>query len=148
MIVDTGIFHLSIHEDARNVAESMALAPDIRAMKREIREKAMVKFLKKYSFIELAYITNETGRQVTANITSETIPEKNKNGTAYGKNWSKKEWFLEPRRKSSTFVSKVYRSTATDRFCFTVSVPLMDHNGNFSGVLAIDINFEDILKAQ
>ena len=60
------------------------------------------------------------------------------------RNWSSKEWFQIPFQTCQTFVSKVYRSSATQSFCFTVAVPLCDGNG-FSGVLGIDINFRDML---
>ncbi|MBI9088923.1 MAG: hypothetical protein JEZ12_06895 [Desulfobacterium sp.] len=158
MIVDTGIFHLSTHQVARGVAETMARDQGLSSMARAAREKALAGFLEQYGFIELAYITDGTGRQVTGNVdagnTGQRVtgnveagnpvgPNAPENG--YGRNWSAKEWFREPERHGSTFVSKVYRSSATDRFCFTVSVPLFDKKRMFSGVLAIDINYEDIL---
>ncbi len=148
MIVQTGIFHLSTHKISRDAAEKMAMHHEIQSMTRMTRENAMTRFLKEYRFIELAYITDGEGTQVTRNVYSENVKNEEELENGYGRNWSEKEWFKEPKRKGSTFVSKIYRSSATNRFCFTVSVPMFDKKSLFLGVLAIDINFEDILKVK
>ena len=62
-----------------------------------------------------------------------------------GRDWSRKDWFKIPSESLSTFLSQVYRSSATRSFCFTVAVPLFD-NLEFAGVLGIDINFKDLIS--
>lgn len=146
MIVNTGTFHLSGHSRARATAETMASDPDIRSMSRGRQEKSLAAFLDRHHFIELAYITDAQGRQVTRNIYSRKVltPEELEQGVHC--DWSGKPWFLTPLKTKSAFVSGTYRSSATNRFCFTVSVPLTGTGGAPLGVLAIDINVEDMLN--
>ncbi len=56
-----------------------------------------------------------------------------------------KNRFKKPAQARQTFVSKVYPSSATSQFCFTIAVPLFKSQV-FCGVLGIDINFKDILE--
>jgi uncharacterized protein YoxC len=144
MIVDTGVFHLSGHHRAREVAEKMADDPNICMGAREEREKALTEWMGKKTFIELAYITDDSGIQTTANIYSAHMENYKALDDCHGQNWSAREWFQVPARSRHHFISKVYRSSATQSFCFTVAVPLFSH-GKFSGVLGIDINFQDML---
>lgn len=144
MIVDTGIFHLSSHTKSKETAEKMAENSAITSFNRVEQERALSTYLDQNKFIELGYITDRNGRQTTSNIYSKKIMNAETLEKGYGNSWSQKEWFQKPRTSGQTFVSKVYRSSATGDFCFTVSVPLFDNN-SFCGVLAIDINFRDML---
>ena len=59
IIVDTGIFHLSNHKKAQQVAEKLASLPDILSGSRNRHENAMKQAVVDYPFIELIYLTNE-----------------------------------------------------------------------------------------
>lgn len=145
MVVDTGIFHLSSHKRSRVFGEKMATDPAIISFNRAQQERALYSHLEKSGFIELGYITDRSGRQITSNIYSQKVLNADTLEKGYGNDWSKKEWFQRPSTSHLPFVSKVYRSSATGEFCFTVSLPLFD-NHSFCGVLAIDINFRDMLN--
>lgn len=146
MIVDTGIFHLSEHRKARKVAEEMVADGGVLSMRREEQEKALSGFLKRYPFIELTYITDHSGRQITHNVYSDKVLNQENLEQGFQCDWSQKEWFLRPFKTKKTFISNTYRSSATGRFCFTVSVPFGNTESSMSGVLAIDINVEDMLS--
>lgn len=145
MILDAGIFHLSGHDTAKKCVEGIASDPDILSFIRQRQEQALQTFLKKNPFIELVYITDKNGRQVIDNLYADHVPEKETLDKGYDRDWSGKEWFKKPVETQETFVSKVYRSSATRQFCFTVAVPLFNAQ-SFAGVMGIDINFTDILE--
>lgn len=144
MILDAGIFHLSGHDKARSSGEALAGHTDILSFDRDLQQKAMADCMKDNRFIELAYITDEKGRQVVDNIYADHVPDRENLDKGLGRDWSVKEWFRKPAASHKTFVSNVYRSSATHHFCFTIAVPLMKDR-NFCGVLGIDIHFTDIL---
>lgn len=144
MIVDAGVFHLSGHGRSREAALEMAAEPDILSGSRDNREKALLAFLNRFPFVELAYITDAGGRQVTENIYSPALDGRDGLSHGFGNDWSEKQWFTEPAETGAVFVSEVYRSSATKEFCFTVSVPLRE-SGRLTGVLGIDVNFKDML---
>jgi len=144
MILHGGIFHLSSHEKSKHRAEQIAMDANILSFQREKQEASLVDHLAENKFIELAYITDASGRQITHNIYAKTVLNLENLGKGYGRDWSQKEWFQKPKQDKVTFISKVYRSSATNEFCFTVSVPLFQKQ-LFSGVLGIDVNFKDMM---
>ena len=68
MILDAGVFHLSGHARSREAALEMAEDPAILSGSRDNREKNMLVFLSRFPFVELAYITDAKGHQITENI--------------------------------------------------------------------------------
>ena len=144
MILDTGVFHLSGHQKSRTIAQEIARDPAILSSSQAGREQSLSTHMEQNGFIELAYITDRSGRQVTRNLYSPQVPNRENLEPGIGNDWSGKKWFQVPAETKTTFVSEVYRSTATDCFCFTVSVPLLEKD-RFEGVLGIDVNFKDML---
>lgn len=145
IILSSGVFHLKNHEKAVEIAKKIAEAEEIKSLERKKMEFYMEKFLKKFPFIELLYVTDLKGIQLTENIYSETVLS-SKRKSAFGADWSGKEWFYRIIEEDDVFVSRVYRSFATADFCFTVSLPVTDRNNKKIGVMGVDINFENILK--
>jgi hypothetical protein len=45
-----------------------------------------------------------------------------------------------------SYVSPVYRSTATDAFCFTVSAPIVGADGRLLRVLGADLRLSALLQ--
>ncbi len=145
IIVDTGIFHLSNHKKAQTLAERLASLPEIHSNDRNRQEEIMAKAVKENHFIELIYLTNAGGTQVTDNIYSEKAC-KESNPKGINENWGYKEWFSIPKSTKQPYISKVYRSSATGNFCFTVSVPIYNKDMDFTGILGIDVNVADLLN--
>ncbi len=145
MVTDAGGFHISGHGSAKAAALEMASNKDIASGELNIREKALMTFLDRFPFIELAYITDTHGRQVTSNIYAKTLVGKTELTKGIGCDWSGKEWFTKALNNNAPFISKVYRSSATSEFCFTVSLPIRHAGENIVGILGIDVNFRDML---
>lgn len=144
IIVDTGIFHLSNHKKAQSMAEKLASLPEMQTNDRNRQEKIMEKAIDENPYSELVYLTNSSGTQITRNIYSQKA-RKESNAKGLNENWSHKEWFSIPKSTGQPYISKVYRSSATDNFCFTVSVPIYN-NKEFKGILGIDVNIADLLN--
>jgi len=145
MILETGIFHLSAHQKVRELAETAALRPEIRSTEQSRRETMLTDLICANPFIELAYMTDSAGIQITENIYSPQITNCCTNKRIQGTNWSAKKWFQHPVSTKTAFVSKVYRSSATQNFCFTISVPVFEKD-TVCNVLALDVNFRDLLN--
>lgn len=145
MVTDAGGFHISGHGSAKAAALEMASNIDIISGGPNIREKMLMTFLERFPFIELAYITDTDGKQISSNIYTKTLVGRKGLTKGIGSDWSGKEWFTKALSNNTPFISKVYRSSATKEFCFTVSLPLRHAGGNTVGVLGIDVNFRDIL---
>jgi len=145
MILSTGVFHLAGHQKAGQAVEQAAEDAAIRAGSRKDRDTALVRLLDQMPFAELAYVTEATGRQVSSNVYARTLADQEGLAEGYNKNWREAMWFTTPAATGSTFISEVYRSSATKAFCFTVSVPLKERD-RFAGVLGIDINVKDMLN--
>lgn len=95
-------------------------------------------------YVELIYLTDSRGTQVSANIFSD--PNMSEEGLkARGKDWSEREWFRNVKAAKKNYISDIYRSRATDSYCMTISVPVIK-DGEFKGVLGADINFENLMN--
>ena len=79
-------------------------------------------------------------RQVTGNIAPSGIDY-----GVRGKDWSQRPWFTEPVKTGQGYLSRLYRSVATNDFCFTASIPIQ-RGQRISGVVAADINFISLLS--
>lgn len=145
IILSSGVFHLENHEKAVLAAGKIGMSNEMKSFERYKMESVMKKSLLEFSFIELLYVTDLSGNQVTANIYSNDV-ELSKVKEAFGENWSGKEWFYKIKNGNDIFVSNVYRSSATSDFCFTVSLPVVNKSGERVGVLGVDINFGNILN--
>ena len=145
MVLSTGVFHLAGHQKAGQAVEEASKEAAIRVDSKKDRDEALGLLLDRMPFAELAYVTDAAGKQVSANIYAQALADQEGLEEGYEKNWKEKMWFTIPATTGGTFISEVYRSSATKAFCFTVSVPLKEDN-RFAGVLGIDINVKDMLN--
>ena len=145
MVLSAGVFHLAGHQKAGQAVEKSAKETAIRINSRKDSDEALGRLLDRMPFAELAYLTDAAGKQVSSNIYAQALADQEGLEEGYEKNWRGKMWFTTPATTGGTFISEVYRSSATKAFCFTVSVPLKENNC-FTGVLGIDINVKDILN--
>jgi len=141
-LLATGIFILPQYRKAERAVAAMAEDPDIRTPGSRT-DQALQRRLQPLSYLELVYLTDGDGIQVSSNVfrsgqTTTCDP------TAKGKNWSRKDWFRQVRETGTAYISEIYQSEATDSFCLTISVPIY-RDGTWAGVLGADINFEDLL---
>ncbi|XOB65646.1 methyl-accepting chemotaxis protein [Deferribacteres bacterium DY0037] len=143
LLVAVGVFRTTSHENAVKAAQEAAASADIKSLNTASAESFMDKFINRHSFIELAYLTDAGGRQVTPNIWNK-ITRNSNDSSSIGSNWSSKDWFKIPKDTGKTYITDIYRSVATENFCFTVAVPIKDSAEKVTGVLAVDINFANM----
>ncbi|WP_319777953.1 methyl-accepting chemotaxis protein [Maridesulfovibrio sp.] len=133
-----GVFKLVGNGKVQEVIDSLAKSSDVRSLDRGLQERAMRAALRKNSFLELLYITDNSGIQTVSNISGQgqSFAE---DGSACGKDWSTREWFSGAVEDQTLYVSEVYESSATGENCITVSGPFFDSKGRILGVIAADV---------
>lgn len=133
-----GVFKLVGDGKVQEVIDSLAKSSDIRSLDRELQERAMRGAVRNNDFIELLYITDNTGKQNVSNISGhwDSYAE---DRSARGKDWKGREWFDGVIRDQTIYISEVYKSSATGYNCITVSGPFFDRSGSLLGVLAADV---------
>ena len=144
LLLGVGVFRLPGHQKAKEIIEYISQDGELASMSRPRQEAFLRKVLMSYPFFELCYVTNANGVQITDNISVNGF-QTAYGSTGFGKNWSQRPWFTEAITRRTTYISDIYRSVASDSYCFTVSTPLWDAGGRLRGVLGADINFTDIL---
>lgn len=137
-----GTFRLQAHYGAARTVENIADSDGIRSMDRARQEYELREAVRRHPFVELFYITDAAGRQITSNIAAESLSGGDPAyGTeARGKQWESRPWFRGVKESGGTYISQLYRSAATGAFCCTIAVPIRDAGGTMSGVLGADIN--------
>ncbi|MDB6062252.1 MAG: methyl-accepting chemotaxis sensory transducer [Verrucomicrobiaceae bacterium] len=138
-----GGFRLNLHNDAQQALERLAAQKEL-AGSTEHAEVAMQRALGADARFELLYLVGSDGRQVSENIAAVDVQQA-QSGSRRGMNWSQRPWFRNVIETSASYVSPVYRSAATDAFCFTVSAPVFGPNGQLLRVLGADVRLSALL---
>lgn len=146
LLEGVGEFKLCLHAQARAEVEALAVDAKITKGTRAELESALRASLVRNTKLELLYVVDAQGKQLCENIFSEDVPRKDQS-SAYGRDWATREWFKRARDRRESWVTPVYRSSATDAFCFTVSVPLFDQQGRLLRVLGADVRLSALLAA-
>jgi methyl-accepting chemotaxis protein len=141
LLLSIGVFRFSSHLDVRRLLEQLVGKMHVKTLDREQLEYELSTTIQGHPYFELLYVTDARGRQVTSNISLQ-----GKDGSVVGRDWSHRPWFLHPSKDKKTYVSNIYRSLATDNFCFTIATPLFDGSGQMLGVLGADVRFDHILE--
>ena len=131
-----GTFRIDLHRDAERFVESLCANSEVLSFEPGRIERFLSYEIKKHPWVELLYLTDAKGRQLTGNIAASEIDQK-----VRGKDWSGRPWFVEPARTGKPYLSGLYRSVATNQFCFTAATPIY-RGKELSGVIAADINFK------
>jgi methyl-accepting chemotaxis protein len=136
MLELVGAFKIGLHHRAQVFVEELARSSELLSFEQGRMEGYLSSQIRRYPWVELLYMTDEKGRQLTGNISPSQI-----DATVKGKDWSKRPWFLEPATTGNSYISGLYRSVATNEFCFTASLPVI-RDKKAIGVIAADINFK------
>jgi hypothetical protein len=145
LLMGVGKFRLKAHEKSASTAESAASARELKNMDAGSIESFLNTFIARNDFIELAYVTDSRGRQISPNVWNKSVKSSN-DRTSMGSDWSNRDWFRIPARSGETYISDIYRSGASGSFCFTVSVPVKSDSGEVKGIFAVDINFSAMIE--
>ncbi len=144
MIHSVGAFRLDAHGRVEQLIEDLRADADMCSGDARRQTRALRIAVDHCRFAELAYATDERGIQVTENIARKGFR------AAYGasgmhKDWARRRWFQGALRTPGVCLSEIYRSAATDEFCLTASATVVGANGDVRGVVAVDVNFSEIL---
>jgi len=132
-----GVFKLIGQGTAQDVVESLAASPEMAGLAQEPMERLMRRALSENAFLELLYVTNAQGAQLTENIAPAGSHTKAA-ASVRGRNWSSRPWFTGVIRNQDTSISPIYLSEASGEYCLTISTPIFD-NDRIVGVLGADI---------
>ncbi len=133
-----GVFKLVGNGRVQEVIDSLAKSSDILSLDRELQERAMRSTVRNNSFLELLYITDHFGKQTVSNISGQW-DSYSEDRSAFGKNWSSRDWFRGVAEDKAIYISDVYESSATGYNCITVSGPFFNSSGKLLGVIAADV---------
>ncbi|WP_035075685.1 methyl-accepting chemotaxis protein [Maridesulfovibrio zosterae] len=133
-----GMFKLIGNGKVQEIIDSLAKSSDIKSLNRELQERDMRSCVRRNNFLELLYITDNTGKQTVSNISGQW-DSYSEDKTAYGKDWSRRNWFREVLEEKTMYISDVYKSSATGSNCITVSGPFLNSSGEVLGVIAADV---------
>jgi hypothetical protein len=90
---------------------------------------------------------NTEARKVTKNIT-QIVDRASYEHFGLTEDFSDRSWFINPMKDGQTFVTNFYTSKITGALAITVSTPIRNAADDITGVLGIDIKFEDLVKAE
>lgn len=138
-----GDFRLDLHNEAQRAVEQIAAQIDLSGSV-ERAEQAMQRALTQDARFELLYLVGSDGYQISENIAAADIRQA-QSGSRRGVNWAQRPWFRQVVDRRCSYVSSVYRSAATDAFCFTVSAPVFASNGQLLRVLGADVRLSTLL---
>ncbi len=138
-----GRFQLGIHHQIRERIERFAAEPALLDGTAQA-ERAMREYIERDRRFELMYLVGADGTQVSENIFAKDLSD-TANGSVRGRNWATRPWFRAARDGLKPYISPVYRSSATDAFCFTLSAPVFDQQGRLRYVLGADVRLSALL---
>ena len=120
----------------QELVERLATSEEMASLERPRMEALLARAMREHPFLELAYMTDASGVQVVANIGQGGALD----GSAVGKSWSTRPWYVGAMRDKDINISEVYTSSASNAPCITVSRPVTTPRGEVVGVLALDVN--------
>lgn len=101
--------------------------------------------LRMYPFIQYMSLVDTEGRLLASAVLDPQYKERYES-LPLGFDFSAREWFQMPIKTGKLHVMDIYQSHFTDKLIISVSVPVLDNEDTITGVLAIDIQFEELLK--
>lgn len=138
-----GGFRIGLHGEALAAVEQLAARAELAGAVAGA-EALLQQTLARDERFELLYLVGADGRQVSENIAAKDVVQ-SRRGSARGADWSRRPWFRSAADRLCGYISPVYRSSATDAFCFTVSVPILDAAGRLQRVLGADVRLSALL---
>ncbi len=125
--------HRSVQSSVEQLASQAALAGDVTGA-----ERLLADTLRRDPRFELFYLVDAQGVQLSENIFASDVPHQDST-SCRGRHWGQRPWFRAVAEQLRSHITPVYRSSATDDFCFTVSVPIVGSDGRLQRVLGADV---------
>jgi hypothetical protein len=144
MIGAVGAFRMEAHGLVERLVQELRRSERLKSGDGRRQTEALRDVLRRNRSVELAYITNAEGIQTLPNVTRQNL-QATWGGAGKARNWSTRSWFLGAKHTQGVYLSDIYRSDATDEFCLTAAATFTDARGDVAGVVALDVNFREIL---
>lgn len=132
-----GDFRLELHHAVQDSVEQLARQPGMLGNV-AVAEQLLVETLQRDARFELFYLVDAQGAQISENIFASDVASQG-NTSCRGRDWSQRPWFRAAADTLRSHITPVYRSSATDDFCFTISVPVLDERGRLQRILGADV---------
>ncbi|MDZ4190680.1 MAG: methyl-accepting chemotaxis protein, partial [Pseudomonas sp.] len=143
LLAGLGDFRLEIHAAVRASVEQLAKRPEL-ASDVTAAERLLADTLTRDSRFELFYLVDSRGVQISENVFAADVAH-GEDASCRGRDWSQRPWFRAVAERMESHITQVYRSSATDDFCFTVSVPIVDERGQLLRVLGADVRLSALV---
>ncbi|MDP2126993.1 MAG: methyl-accepting chemotaxis protein [Pseudohongiella sp.] len=141
-----GKFRLQIHQKAMLQIRNLGASPILVGAGQVDCEAVLHQALRQQPWFELMYLLDASGNQLVENVFASDVRSTDGRQSAKGRNWHDRPWFSEVIKRQAPYITEVYRSSATEAFCFTVSVPVFDAHGRLVRVLAADAKLSSLLS--
>jgi len=133
----------SIHELIGSIVTGIV---DVRILKDEgSLTKAMKWLHQNYPFVELAYILDGEGIQITDNISYKSLTEKPQ-ASGKGVDRRHRPYYKQIIVSDNVIVTKPYLSTASHKLCISSAAKCIDNQGEIKGILVIDIDLATAIE--
>jgi isopropylmalate/homocitrate/citramalate synthase len=132
---------------AEEIISEVSASPEIMSMDPKLITPVMEKLVMEHKFIQFAYITDMEAKIITPFITQPNLKGKYKIAKM-PEEFSDRTWFYKPLEDGKIHVSQFYVSYITGVLCLTVSTPVFAKDERIVGVMALDIQFEDLVRAE
>ncbi|WAC44093.1 methyl-accepting chemotaxis protein [Pseudomonas sp. SL4(2022)] len=143
LLAGLGDFRLEIHHAVQASVEQLACQPGLSADVASA-ERLLGNTLNLDTRFELFYLVDRNGVQLSENIFAADVPHSD-SSSCKGRNWQQRPWFRAAADSLRSHITQVYRSSATDDFCFTISVPILDTRGQLLRVLGADVRLSALV---
>lgn len=143
LLMSVGKFRIPAHNKALEQFYELMESDHLLFMGEQELNSVFRSFINKHPIFELIYITDANGIQQSANIWYQDNYDDHE---IVGKDWSDRPWFIQAIQTGEVVITDIYRSAATDNFCFSIAGPIVDDHGNLHRVLAADVNFTTLLE--
>ena len=137
-----GAFRLQIHKDVQAAVERLAMEGALHGDSARA-EDFLRETLRRDPRFELFYLVGSDGTQLSENVFAEGLGQGS--ASCKGRNWGQRPWFRAVAEQLASHITPVYRSSATDAFCFTVSVPVFTATGQLQRVLGADVRLSALV---
>lgn len=134
-------------EMAEDILMKVAETPELVSMDPARITSALEKVVLEHRFIQWSYVTDLEAKLITPFITQPNLKGKFKTANI-PEDFSDRSWFYQPMEDGKIHVSKFYVSYITEILCLTVSTPIFGKNDRIVGIVAFDIQFEDLVRAE
>lgn len=105
----------------------------------------MEESLRSYPFIQYMSLVDTTGKLLASAVLDLKYKAKYES-LPLGFDFSEREWFQVPVETGKLHIMDIYQSHFTDKLIISVSVPVFDDKDDIAGILAIDMQFEELLR--